>query len=776
MRGLPQKQGAVGRWALAGGLLAGITLGVGAISLTPSLAWAEGPRVTAVQVDGAERVEPATVQSYLTVAVGDEATTEALDSSLKALYATGFFSDVTLRVEGTTLTVKVAENPIVNRIVFDGESAVSKEDLEKEVQLKPRMAYTLPRVQKDVQRILDVYRRSGRFGAIVEPRIAQRDHNRVDVTFAIREGNKTGVRKILFTGNTVYAAEELRSVIATREGAWWRFLSSSDYYDPDRLSLDRELLRRFYTNEGYADAQVLAAVAELTPDRRDFFVTFAVSEGPRYRVGAVKLDSAITGLDTEALRKDLLTPPGALYSAAQVEKSVQTLTTALGDRQYAFVDITPDLIRHPESKTVDLTYRIGQGPRVYIGRIDITGNERTLDKVIRREMLVAEGDPFNVSKIRRSEQRIKDLGFFEDVKITPVDAGHPDRADLHVVVREKATGEVSLGAGFSSTEGPLGSFTLRERNFLGKGQDARLSATLSGMTKQFDFGFTEPYFMDRDLSAGFDIFHSLSNYQSQSSYDDTATGFTLRAGYPLSENLRQIPRYTLRSEKISNVDVTASRFIREQQGTTLTSSIGQEISYDTRDSRLDPTKGFITRLNTDLAGLGGDRRYVRARLGGTQYVPLSEDYILSFLVEGGIIWGINQKIRIDERFMLGGDTLRGFSYAGIGPRDLTNSANDALGGNRFTRESLELMFPTPLPSDLGFRGALFMDAGTLGRVDSTALPGEAFRNDESLRVSTGVGLAWRSPFGPMRLDLGFPLMKKSYDKTELIHFSFGTRF
>jgi len=734
------------------------------------------PVVENIEVEGAQRLEVDTILSYLAIARGDTVTSETINSSLKALYATGLFADIQLGLKGSTLLVKVTENPIVNQVTFEGNDAVSKEDLEKEVQLKPRLVYTLPRVQKDVQRLLDLYRRSGRFAAVVEPKLVELPQNRVDVIFEITEGDRTGVRKIAFVGNTSYDESTLRSVINTQESAWWRFLSSSDFYDPDRTNYDKELLRRFYLTQGYVDFRVLAAVAELTPDRSDFFLTFSVEEGARYKFGKIAIESEIKGLDVESFRAQLLTKEGEWYNVDQVEKTVAKLTTLLGDMQYAFIEIVPDVDRHKDTQIIDLTYRIKEGHRAYIDRIDIVGNNRTLDKVIRREMLLAESDPFSTTKIQRSEQRIKDLGFFESAKITPSDAGQPDRANLKVEVKEKSTGEISFGAGFSSTEGPLGDFSIRERNFLGKGQDVRLGATVSGVTKQFDLSFTEPYFLDRDLSAGADLFHVIRNNQNESSYDQTQTGFGLRLGYPLSEDMRQMLNYTLRRDDISNVPSTASRFIRDQEGQSTTSLVGHQLTYDVRDSKLEPTTGFMAKLNTDVAGLGGTRRFARAKLLASQYFSLADDYVLSATGEGGVIWGIQQDVKINDRFFLGGDTLRGFEAGGIGPRDMTGTSEDALGGTRFARASLELSFPLPLPSDLGFKGHLFTDAGILGGLDEKQAAGEDLRTDEALRASVGVGMTWSSPFGPVRLDVAKPVMKESYDKTETIHFSFGTRF
>lgn len=735
-----------------------------------------GEDIKEIAVEGAVRLERDTILSYLTVSTGGKASAEDINDSLKALFATGLFADVNLRLEDGVLTVAVTENPIVSSVTIEGNDAVNKDDIEKEIKLKARQVYTLPKVQKDVQRILDLYRRSGRFAATVEPKVVQQGQNRVDVIFEIAEGKRTGVRRIKFVGNDHYKENELRPVIDTQESAWWKFLSSADFYDPDRTLYDRELLRHFYLNEGYVDFRVVSSVAEMTPDRSDFFLTFTLDEGPRYRFGQIRIESEIKGLEGESLRENLFVKTGEWYSAEKVEKSIAKLTAVLGDKQYAFVDILPEPDKHKDTQIVDLVLRIKPGQRVHIGRIDVQGNTRTHDNVIRRELTVAEGDPYSTSKIKRSEQKIKDLGYFETVKVTPAPGAQPDRSDVTVEVKEKSTGEISMGAGFSSTDGPLGDFSVRERNFLGRGQDVRVGATISGVTRQFDFSFTEPYFLDRDLSAGTDIFHTRRDQQSTSNYDEVSTGFGLRLGYPLSEQLRQLVTYTLRNDKISNVDADASRFIKDQVGQRLTSMVGQELTYDARDSKLDPTEGFMTKLKTEAAGLGGDARYLRLRVTGQQYYTLADDYVLSALVEGGYVHGLDQKVRINDRFFLGGDTLRGFAYGGIGPRDMTGGADDSLGGDRYVRSSIEMTFPTPMPKDLGFKAHVFTDAATLSHSGETAKVGEDYRDDSTPRVTAGIGLSWASPFGPVRLDFAVPVAKQDYDKTESIHFSFGTRF
>lgn len=760
-------------WAQAGGTQVG---GAGAGSAfgghTVVAQVFSGGAIRDIRVEGVQRIEPTTVRSYLAVQAGDPFDPDRIDQSLKALFATGLFADVVLKREGDTLVVAVVENPIINRIAFEGNRRIEKDNLEKEIQLRPRVVYTRTRVQNDVQRILDIYRRQGRFAATVEPKIIQLDQNRVDLIFEINEGERTGVRRITFVGNEKFSDGSLREAIQTKESAWWRFLSSDDNYDPDRLNYDRDLLRRFYLREGYADFRVVSAVAELTPDREDFFITFTVEEGERYRFGKVNIDTSLKALDPEQVRGAVTTREGDWYNAQEVENTINKLTTAVGDLQYAFVDVRPRIMRNREDQSIDITYEIVEGPRVFVERIDVGGNVRTLDKVVRREMLVVEGDPFSATKLRRSEQRIKDLGYFDRVNVTTAEGSAPDRTVVNVEVTEQATGEISIGAGYSTSDGPLADFSIRERNLLGRGQDLRFGATVSGRRQEYDISFTEPYFLDRDLSAGVDLFRITRDYQDESSFDEKNTGFALRLGYPLTENLRQRLYYQLQSTRIDQVPVTASRYIQDQKGGRVTSLIGQELLYDRRNSRLVPTDGYYVRLTNDFAGLGGNARFLRNRLGAGYYLPLfDEDWVLSTTGEVGYIFGLGKDVFLSDRFFIGGDTLRGFSTAGIGPRDL--STGDALGGTRYIRGSVEMSFPLGVPEEFGLKGHAFSDFGTLGKVD---INDPVVVDRDALRVSIGTGLSWRSPFGPIRLDFALPIRKESYDKTEVFRFSFGTRF
>ncbi len=756
--------------ATARGILVALAM---LMSLT-GVVWAQdaqAPVIQQIQVDGTQRIDPETVRSYLLLRPGDRADADRLDRSLKALFATGLFADVSLRAEGGTLYVRVVENPIINRIAFEGNRRINDETLQNEVQLRPRVVYTRTKVQADVKRILDLYRRSGRFAATVEPKVIQLPQNRVDLVFEINEGQVTSVRRINFVGNRQFSDGTLRDVIRTRESRWWRILTTDDTYDPDRLSFDRELLRKFYLANGYADFRVVSAVAELSPDREGFYITFTIEEGERYRFGTIDVISRIRELEPESLRSMVTTEPGDWYNADEVEASITALTEAVGNLGYAFVDVRPHINRDREQRTIDVTYEVQEGPKVYVDRINIVGNVRTLDKVIRREMLLSEGDAFNTAKLRRSRQRIRNLGFFEKVEVTNVPGEAPDRTVINVEVQERATGELSFGVGYSTADGALGDVSIRERNLLGRGQDLRLGFLLSQRRQEIDLSFTEPYFLDRNLSAGFDLFRITRDFRRESSYDQESIGGTLRVGYQITEPLRQTLRYTLREDTIENIAANASRFIREQEGTTLSSIIGQELLYDQRDDRFDPTDGYYIRLANDLAGLGGDVSFLRNRIGAGTYYPLGDDWVASLTGEIGYIVDFGDPIPIQHRYFIGGETLRGFRTAGIGPRDI--DTGDALGGREYAIGSAELTFPSGLPKELGIRAKVFTDVGTLRDPDVT---GPEVADKDSIRMSIGFGLVWRSPFGPIRLSFATPVLKEDFDKDEVFRFSFGSRF
>ena len=731
-----------------------------------------GDVIRTIEVEGAQRIEPNTVRSYLLVQEGDAFDPDRIDRSLKSLFATGLFADVTINRVGDTLVVRIVENPVINRIAFEGNERLDDETLEAETSLRPRVIYTRTKVQSDVRRILALYRRSGRFSATVDPKVIQLPQNRVDVAFEIHEGPVTEVESIRFVGNKEFSDSRLRGVIRTRESAWWRLFSSDDTYDPDRLTLDRELLRRFYLSEGYADFRVDSAVAELTPDRKNFFITFTVDEGDRYEFGDIEIETTLPGLDPQKLKSDLEVDKGDWYDADEVEKTIDFLSDEVGNLGCAFVDVRPRLDRDRDNLAINVTFEIDEGPRVFVERIDISGNVRTRDYVIRREFRLVEGDAFNAARLRRSRQRIQDLDFFEKVEVQEVPGSAPDKAVIKVEVEEKSTGQLSFGAGYSSASGALLDASLRERNLLGRGQDLRLGVIFGTKTIQLDLGFTEPYFLGRDVAAGFDIFHTEFNRQSESSFDSVNTGFALRAGYPITENLRQTWRYTLKQTKVDNVDNDASIFVKSQEGEEMVSEITHRLTYDKRDSRLTPTEGYFASLVTDVAGLGGTVNYVRNDLNAAYYYPIVEEWILSLSGSGGKVFGFGGKdVRLIDRFFVGGDDLRGFATDGIGPRDL--DTDDALGGELYYTGSVQLTFPLGLPEELAIRGRVFSDFGSLWQLTPKD---DQVADDNALRASVGIGLTWVSPFGPIGIDLGQAVLKESYDDTEIFRVNFGTRF
>jgi len=726
--------------------------------------------VRSIRIEGTQRVDPQTVRSYLTIREGDRLSAAQLDDSLKALFATGYFADVALNPEGDVLVVRVTENPVINRVAFEGNSKIEDEALSSEVQSRARIVYTRTRVQNDVKRILELYRRSGRFAARVEPKIIQLEQNRVDLVFEIEEGDRTTVERINFVGNQKFDNGDLRSVIRTEESRWWKFLTSDDVYDPDRLAFDRELLRKFYLSEGYADFRVVSAVAELTPDRSAFVITFTIEEGERYRFGDLDVTSRLPDLSAEKVRPLVTIKEGSWYNATQVEQTVEKLNQEIGKFGYAFVDVRPRVQRRRDERLIDVVFEIGEGPRVYVDRIEIEGNVRTLDKVIRREFRLLEGDAFNTQKMRLSRQRIANLGFFEKVDVTNVPSSQPDRTTVKVNITERSTGEISLGAGFSSTQGALADIALRERNLLGRGQDLRLGFQVSQEQQQIDLSFTEPYFLDRPLLAGVDVFRIIRDNTDESSFDLDTAGVSLRMGYRITEPLSQRWKYTFRRDDI-DPESDASRFIRKEEGVSYTSSIGQDLIYDTRDNRFEPTEGYTLSLSNEIAGLGGSVHYLRTEVGASWYYSLLDEVVLGLGGKAGYVVGLGEDVGLNDRFFKGGESLRGFAVSGIGPRD--SLTDDALGGNRYTTASAEVTFPLGLPQELGLRGRVFTDVGTLGGIDDND---SLIQESESLRASVGVGLTWRSPFGPIRLDFAEPILKEDFDEVDRFLFSFGTRF
>ncbi len=731
-------------------------------------AQAQGNTIRAIKVVGNRRVQPETVRSYLQFQVGDAYNVGVADDSLKALFSTGLFSDVNIRRRGSSVIVKVVENPVINKVVFEGNSEIDDKTLASEVQLKIRSIYTRAKVQSDVQRILDVYQQQGRFAAQVEPKIIKLNHNRVNLVFEISEGSKTTVSNINFIGNSAFSDSQLRDVVTTSETGWLSFMSTTNIYDPDRLNLDREMLRQHYIKNGYADARVVSGFADLDRDGGNFFITFTVEEGELYNFGNIQIESSLRDLAPESLQGKLLTIPGAIYNASKIEKTIEALTLSAAEQGFSFARVRPRVQRDTEGNLINITYHVEQGPRVYIERIDISGNARTKDYVIRREFRLVEGDAYNKLMVRRARRRLMRLGFFKKVDIKRAAGTARDRIVLNVIVTEQSTGDLGFSGGYSSNEGVVGEISITERNLMGNGQFLRLKLSGSFERAQIDLSFTEPRFLDRNLSAGFDIYHKiLDNSGSKGGYKSDQTGGALRLGFPLTDDLWMNTRYRLYREDIHDVEATATSDVVD--GVTFVSSAGYTITYDTRNHRKKPTRGLYMNISQDLAGLGGDVNYIRTNAEIRGYYPATDNITLVARAVGGHIagWG-DQDARSVDLFKRGGETVRGFKNSGLGPRDANGVS---AGGKIYAAATVEARFPLPLiPENLGLSGAVFADAGLLFDNKNAAF------DDNTIRSSIGASLLWDSPLGPLRADFAYVLTEEDYDETEMFRFGASTKF
>lgn len=759
-------------------------------SAATATAQAPGGTIASIHVQGNQRIEEGTIKSYMLVSPGDAFDPDRLDRSLKALYATGLFSDVNFQRDGNTLVVKVAENPIVNRIAFEGNHKLTDDQLRPEVQLRARSVFTPALAQADRQRILDLYAKRAHFAAHVEPKIIKLDQNRVDVVYEIADGPSTLISRITFIGNHAYSEDRLREIVDSREEAFYRFLSSSDNYDPERVNYDKELLRRFYLKSGFVDVNITNANAELAADRSAFFLTYTIDEGERYRIGKITINSKLKNVSDKDTLPLVDLDTGDFYDGDAVERSVQAITDYAQANGAPFVEVKPQISRNKDKKTVDLVFDVTDGPHVYIERLDITGNTRTMDKVIRREFRVAEGDAFNAALVRRSRQRLQDLGYFNTVTVNNSPGSAPDKTVVTTDVLEKATGELTIGGGYSTDAGALLSAGLHEKNLIGTGIDAGLNGVLAQRRSEITLSVTDPYFLDRNIVAGFDIFRTQTNNQDIAQYSESRTGIALRAGYEFNSHLRQSLTYSLIDRNVFNVASTASLYVQDEAGKTLLSQVGQTLTLDYRDSRIEPHTGFIIRGGTDFAGVGGDARYVRTKLDGTYFIPLdafsgNSDWGFAISAGTGYLFNTGQPEKIIDRFFLGGDNLRGFQSGGAGPHTIPqiisagiNSNSDSIGGRFIYTQSTELHFPLPISPDLGITGRSFVDVGGLSQFNKLSVNGVGvpIANYGGPRVGAGVGIAWKTPFGLVNIDLADPVVKKKYDKSQIFRFGFGTRF
>ena len=757
----------------------GASAASGAPAATVPAATPQAQTIRMINVEGQQRLEPETILSYTKLRIGQTYSRENLDTALRDLYETELFADVRIRDDAGVLTIAVKENPVVNRIVLEGNKRLKDDKIRPEIRMAPREIYTRSKVRADVARIIELYRRQGRFAATVEPKMVQLDQNRVDIIFEVTEGPKSKVRQINVIGNSKFEDSKLRSQMATKQARWFRLFSSGTSYDPDRLAYDQQKLRQFYLTEGYADFRVVSAVAELTPDKQDFIITYVVEEGDRYRFGDVKVQSDIRELSGDRLTQMLPMAKGQWYNAKKVEDTVDQLGETAGLFGYAFANVAPQFNRNKDARTMGITFQIENAPRVYVERIDINGNTLTQDKVIRREFRLREGDAFNSFQVKRSKDRINSLGFFqENLEVEQKPGSTPDRIILETNVEEKSTGELSLSAGFSSLERFIFSASVTQRNFRGKGQELRTSVNWSNYSKSVELGFTEPYLFDKNIALGGDIyrrdlnsFRYLNNNDRDTTYEQTTTGFQIRAGVPLTEYTSLALRYSLNYDDVSldrglyysDPDGTgplasrcdtllAGRYLCEAIGKRTTSSLGYSFIYDNRDNRIRPTRGRNFVVSQALAGLGGSVKYVRTRFNAGQWFSLGSGFILSLTGEAGYIHSlekrrldeagnlIEEKVRLTDRFFLGEPQLRGFDIRGVGPRVVRHylvdngsgtfvragghKTDDALGGRLYYLAHAEIEIPLGSGArEMGLRPSVFVDAGAVGKIKKPTVIG-----------------------------------------------------
>jgi outer membrane protein insertion porin family len=788
-----------------------------------------------IDVEGNRRVEADTIRAYFRVGASERLDAAKIDSALKGLYATGLFQDVRITPGPNRILVTVIENPVINRVQFEGNKKAKDEQLSQEVQSKPRGTYSRALVQSDVQRIIEVYQRSGRYDVRVVPKIIELPNGRVDLIFEIDEGAKTGVAKIIFVGNNAFSRQRLLDVIKTGETNWLSFLKSNDIYDPDRIEVDRDLLRRHYLKYGYVDIRIASATGEYDPAQKGFIVTFIIEEGEQYHFGNIDIRSSIPEVPAETLRSQLRAEPGRIYNADAVEKSAELVTVEVAKRGYPFAAARPRGDRIPEQRLVNVVFVVEEGPHTYIERINLRGNTRTRDYVVRREFDIVEGDPYNRALVDRAERRLKNLGYFKTVKITTEPGSAPDRVIINVDLEEQSTGEFSVAGGYSTSDGIIAEVSVGERNLLGTGRVAKASVTYGQRSRGFELSFIEPYILDTRLALGFDVFAKQQTSSQYTTYLTKTVGGDVKTGIPITENFSTQLRYTIYQQSITlpsildncnNIDPNfltsfptpsafasgsydsawdhagqptqtncyqdgeASLAVRKElaAGPVIASVVGYTLAYNTLDNNRAPTQGVLVEFKQDLAGAGGDVHNLKTTVDARLYDEIFPDIVGVLRGQAGYAVGFDGTIRMLDEFQAGPSMVRGFQPAGFGPRDISQiiygygGTQDALGGSLYWASSLEFQTAFPfMPKDFGMKLALFTDAGLLWDYRGPTYwnqTGESMNLNESniIRSSVGAGLIWDSPFGPLRFDFAYALTKGPYDKTQIFRFGGGTRF
>lgn len=742
-------------------------------------------KITKIEVTGNTRTEKSTILSYVDLKAGSEYNQKKADDSIKSLYATGFFSKIHIDFQSGTLKITVIENPIINKVDFQGNKSLKTEVLSAELSMKTRAFFSKSKLSNDVNRLIDIYNKSGRFSTKIVPQIAQLPQNRINVLFKIEEGKKSTIKKIIFVNNTNFSDNKLKSELMSKEDKIYNIFRVN-YYDEDILEYDKVLLAKFYHSQGYADFKVISATADIIPGSHGFYLTFSLEEGDRYNFGEVSIKNDISEVKDQDIKNLISFKSGKIFNATFVENSTQDIIKYLAVSGYPFVDVKANYGIDKTNKLVNVNYSIEKAQKVYIGRINVHGNLKTYDTVIRKEVKLAEGDPYNSFLITNSEQRLKNLDFFEKVKVDTIKTNKKDVVDLDVTVEEKSTASVNLSAGYSTADGPLGMLGFTEKNLLGQGKKLSINLQKSAATTAAGTSLTQPNFLDSTIDAGFSLDTSKHNnntskYGASSNslpYTSKHKAASVFMNYDITDHLSHSASYSISNDSIGDIKGDAAAIIREQTGKNIVSAVGHTLTYDRTDSLINPKRGYVVSLSQTFAGLGGDSRYAKNVVNGSYYYPLMDDLILKLSSSAGNIKGLGKKVRINENFILGGYSLRGFEQAGVGPRD--KAEGNGLGGTNFYTGTVETKFPVPgLPKDSDVSLSIFSDFGSIWGVDipsGSAYTRSQFHNDKALRASVGVGLIWVTTMGPLRIDIAKPIKKQQYDETRALLFSFSTLF
>jgi outer membrane protein insertion porin family len=737
----------------------------------PHSAFAQTDETLISQIDivGAQRIDPETVLAYTSVAVGDTVSASDLNEVLASLFETNLFNDVDIELDGTRMVITVDENPIINRISIEGNDVIKDQQLLEYIGIRPRRVYTRKLALEAKATLIEIYRQSGRYAATIEPKIIELPDKRVDLVFEVTEGPLVKISKIKFIGNEEFSDRALKNVIQSRESKWYVLFTPDDKYDSGRLKLDVQNIRQFYLRNGFANVDVTRASGELLTDRSGFVLTYLIEEGERYTIASVGINSAIEGVDPDDLLESSVLEVGTVYDVRLVEESLFQISNKLGELGFAFVDVAPDIRANQDDLSLDILINIGAAERNYVEAINIKGNDRTLDRVIRRQFELVEGDSFNQLRLTRSERNVRNLGYFSDVLLKVFPGSSSEQSIVDLEVDETTTGSFQIGFGYSTFE--QGSLTLgiRENNFLGTGRGARANVGLSDRTTNFRIGVTEPYLFDRNLLGSADVFLEEAKY---SDVTIKKSGFDFGIGFSAFGDYRHRIGYVLANTETDTTSTNA-RSISGDEGALLLSEVSYSITQDLRDNRIDPRQGYMWRIIQDLAGLGGDVQYLRSQVRGQYLHPLFfNSVVVGIDGEAGIIDGLGEKVSRSSRFVLGGRKVRGFALSGIGPRDIGD--NSAVGGNKYYVASANITSDLGVDKDIGLRWTVFTDYGALWDTDYP--DGVRGADDKTTRSAFGYGILWDTAIGPMSFLWAYPLDREEYDRTKVFQFKFGGRF